>query len=450
MKTKQIFSDFNTVSAKQWKQKIQMDLKGADFNETLLTNTLEGITIQPFYHKETYKSLDIPKLENQTNICQTIFINDEKIVNNIAKEALQKGADAIRFIADKPFIIKQVFDKLPNDNEYVIICNFYEDKFLQKLLSVSKEKNIKIVIDIINNFAKTGNWLETKKTDFENFVNLTNNNYINIGINSSLYQNSGANIIQQIAYSLSHVNEYLNLLENNKQQTHNYIFTFAIGGNYFFEISKIRAFRYLIKKLLSEYNSKSTIQIILEPTNRNKTLYDYNVNLLRTSTESMSAILSGADFVCNTPYDAIYHRSNEFGNRIARNQLLVLIEESYFNKESDIAKGSYYIEQITYEIASKSLTLFKDIEKNGGFLDQLIKGTIQRKIEEASNKEQFKFDNGELILLGTNKYPNLNDKMKDDLELYPFVKIKPRKTIIKPIIPRRLAEKIEQERLSNE
>jgi methylmalonyl-CoA mutase len=444
MSTTNLFSDFNKVSAKEWKQKIQMDLKGADYNKTLLTNTLEGITIQPFYHQETFKSLAIPKQKNKTKICQTIFINDEKIVNNIAKEVLQKGAESIRFIANEPFKIKQVFKDLPKEIDYLIICDFYEEKFIQKLISISKDINLHIVIDSIHHFVSDGNWFNSQDIDFDI---LHNNPTITIGINASLYQNAGANIVQQIAYSLAHVNEYLNLVNN---KTKDFIFTFAIGSNYFFEISKIRAFKHLIKELLTEYNSDSNVKIILEPTLRNKTLYDYNVNLLRTTTESMAAMLSGADYITNVSYDSIYHRSNKFGSRIARNQLLVLKEESYFNKENDLSKGSYYIEQITFEIADKALALFKDIENNGGFLVQLEKGTIQRKIEESAKKEQTLFDNGELILLGTNKYPNPNDKMKDELELYPFIKTKPRKIKIKPIISRRLSEKLEQERLKEE
>lgn len=444
-----IFPEFNEVSAKGWRQKIQMDLKGADYNKTLLSGTLEGITIQPFYHKKTHDNLRIPIKNTSAKICQTLFINNENIVNNIAKEALQKGAESIRFIADDIFDFKLLFNKLPLENNYIIICNFLDYNFFKELSTLSKTLNISIVIDVIHHFLKEGNWHKNQLADFDTLHDLVKLNAITIGINSSLYQNSGANIVQQISYSLAHVNEYLNIFKEKETEL-NFIFSFAIGSNYFFEISKIRAFRYLITKLLSEYDFKANVEIILEPTLRNKTLYDYNVNMLRTTTESMAAMLCGADFISNTSYDAIYHRSNEFGTRIARNQLLILKEESYFSKENNIANGSYYIEQITYEIADKSLSIFKDIEKTGGFLVQIQQGTIQRKIEESANKEQQLFDNDELILLGTNKYPNPQDKMKNDLELYPFIKTKPRKTIIKPLIPKRLAEKLEQKRLKEE
>jgi methylmalonyl-CoA mutase len=164
----------------------------------------------------------------------------------------------------------------------------------------------------------------------------------------------------------------------------------------------------------------------------------------------MSAILGGADTICNLSYDAIYHKDNEFGERIARNQLLILKHESYFEIVNNASDGSYYIESLTTQLAEKALNLFKDIEANGGFLHQLKAGTIQRKIKESALKEQQLFDSGAEVLLGTNKHPNINDKMKDELELYPFVKSKTRKTLIEPIIEKRLAETLEQERLKKE
>ena len=125
-------------------------------------------------------------------------------------------------------------------------------------------------------------------------------------------------------------------------------------------------------------------------------------------------------------------------------------DESYFKEASTFSEGSYYIESLTVQLAEKALELFKDIERSGGFLKQLSEGTIQRKIAESASKEQQQFDSGQEILLGTNKYPNPKDSMKETIELFPFVKIKSRKTRIQPIIVRRLAEKLEQERLENE
>ncbi|HLT53954.1 MAG TPA: methylmalonyl-CoA mutase family protein, partial [Flavobacteriaceae bacterium] len=158
----------------------------------------------------------------------------------------------------------------------------------------------------------------------------------------------------------------------------------------------------------------------------------------------------GANTVLNMDYDAIYHKSNAFGSRISRNQLLVLKHESYFDTVNNPADGAYYIETLTSELAEKGLALFKDIETNGGFLKQLKDGIIQRKIKESAEKEQTRFNAGDLVLLGTNKHPNPQDKMQHELELYPFVKQKNHKTLLEPIVPKRLAENLEQNRLKTE
>jgi len=288
----------------------------------------------------------------------------------------------------------------------------------------------------------------------------TKNNIGILGVDASLYQNSGANMVQQVAYTLAHANEYLNFLfklkkdnelqdSNYKELVKNMQFTFAVGGNYFFEIAKLRSFRYLWDLLLQEYELNADANIFVEPSIRNKTLYDYNVNMLRTATETMSAIIGGANVISNISYDTFFHKKNDFGERISRNQLIILKEESNI-RNAEFAEGSYYIEQLTAEISEKALLLFKDIENSGGLVKQLFEGTIQRKIKESAQKEQEQFDSGKLVLLGINKHPNKDDKMKNDLELYPFVKAKNHETLINPILAKRLAEKSEKRRVEEE
>ena len=254
-----------------------------------------------------------------------------------------------------------------------------------------------------------------------------------------------------LAQATEYLNHFASTSESNgKGKELKMSFHIAVGPNYFFEIAKIRALRKLYAALATEFGVTKTCHIVARPSKRNKTIYDYNVNMLRTTTECMSAILGGADTICNLPYDALYHKSNEFGERISRNQLLVLKAESYFDTVSNPADGTYYIESLTSELAEKALAIFKDIEASGGFLSQLKEGIIQRKVKESASKEQLLFDQGSLVLLGTNKHINEKDKMKNDLELYPFVKTNIRKTLIEPLIERRLSEKLEQTRLENE
>ena len=450
-----LFENFDTISAKQWKQKIQFELKGADYNETVIWNSPEAIQVKPFYTKED-AAIPFATTTHATafKICQNIFVQDLDKSIARALDTIQRGATSLRFtIPNEAIEIEKLLEKLPLEQINIYFqFQFLSIDFVKKIeqIATQSQANIFCNIDPIGQLAQEGNWFSTpQKNNFEALKLLyttTQNNSL-LSVNSSLYQNAGANIVQEIAYSMAHANEYFNRIPNIKKSI---VFQVAIGSNYFFEIAKLRALRLLFEVVAKEYNMDINCHILATPSQRNKTIYDYNVNMLRTTTECMSAILGGADAVANLPYDALYHKDNEFGDRIARNQLLILKKESYFDKVDNPADGSYYIESITQQLAEKALELFKDIENNGGFLKQLNEGIIHRKIQENANKEQELFDKGKKILLGTNKHPNSDDRMKNDLELFPFVKIKPRKTLITPIVAKRLSEKIEQERLASE
>ncbi len=460
---KLLFDEFDSVSSKQWKQIIQFDLKGIDYNEALIWESNEDIAVKPFYHADEFK--EVPIISNtkasQWYICQTIFVAYVKKSNKKALNAIERGAESIKFII--PFETISIEELIQNIDLSTISIyfelQFISNTFNYSLSSIPNKENIFVLSDIIGNLSRTGNWFSSFQEDhnnFETFVKKTNT----LSIDMSLYQNAGATMVQQLAYGMSHVNEYLNHFNNNPSLGLHFneasskrlrvVFNVAIGTNYFFEIAKLRALRILWETISSEYKINSDCLIIATPTKRNKTLYDYNTNMLRTTTECMSAILGGANTICNLPYDAIYHKDNEFGERIARNQLLVLKHESYFDKVDNPSDGSYYIETLTKQLGDKSMELFKNIEASGGFLKQLKEGTIQRKIKESAAKEQQLFDGGKEILLGSNKHPNDKDRMKHELELFPFVKTNQRKTLIEPIIEKRLSEKLEQERLKKE
>ncbi len=461
MNNTNLFQEFPEVSAKQWKQKIQMDLKGADYNETLVWESLEGINVKPFYHQDDLKNIptySLPK-DHNWSIGQSIYVGDEKKANAKALEVMKKGVESLFFtIPNEETDFEALFGGINLDGpELYFDFEFLAMEPIKKLASLLKDKKAKahLNIDIIGHLAKEGNWYHNMAKDHElltELVPLGTSDISIIGVDLSLYQNSGATMVQQLAYGLAHANEYLNHLNSSTgtKKSFNITFKVSVGSNYFFEIAKIKALLWLWNSLAAEYGTKSNCTILAAPSKRNKTLYDYNVNMLRTTSETMSAVLGGADTVCNLAYDAIYHKNNEFGERIARNQLLLLKEEGYFTKASQITDGAYYIESLTNQLAEKALVLFKQVEKAGGFLDSLKKGMVQRKIKESAEKEQQLFDEGKLVSLGTNKYRNPQDRMKDDLELYPFVKTKARKTIIEPIIEKRLAEASEQKRLNDE
>ncbi|EPR74309.1 Methylmalonyl-CoA mutase [Winogradskyella psychrotolerans RS-3] len=461
--SKSLFKDFDSVSSKAWKQKIQVDLKGADYNDTLIWKTNEDINVKPFYHADEFETLPEVSKSKATKwkICQSIVVTDAKVANLKAIDAIYRGAESLIFnIESETVSTKDLFQNIDLTKTSVDVkCDFLSKDYIENTLSATRsmitepsQSEIHIHTDIIGNLAKTGNWFSNLNDDFSKFKAIVKSTK-QISIDLGLYQNAGATIVQQLAYSLAHVNEYLNIYEEHKDTSLsevNVTFNISIGSNYFFEIAKIRALRQLWSTLASEYSVNTECRIIATPSKRNTTIYDYNINMLRTTTECMSAILGGANVICNLPYDALFHKPNEFGDRIARNQLLVLKNESYFDKVNNPADGAYYIESLTEQLAEKALELFKDIEANGGFLSQMKEGTIQRKIKESAAKEQADFDAEKLVLLGTNKHPNSEDKMKADLEVSPFLKIEKRKTLIEPIIEKRLSEKLEIKRLSKE
>ncbi|MGQ2982386.1 methylmalonyl-CoA mutase subunit beta [Flavobacterium sp.] len=448
-----LFDEFDAVSSKQWKQQVQYELKGADYNETLVWESPEGIKVKPFYHVDEFKEPIVSggKAASFT-ICQNIYVQDVEKSAGRALSTLKRGAESIRFtIPSADTDVEKLLSRLPKNIPIYFNLHFLSVDIVKKLDAIASGNGAAyfVSLDPIGQLAKDGNWFTNLETDIEalNTIAIACSNIHILSIDSKTYQNAGANIVQQIAYTLAHANEYFNRLATiGKPVT----IQVAVGSNYFFEIAKIRAIRLLFGMIAKEYDHNFDCHIIATPTKRNKTLYDYNVNMLRTTTECMSAIFGGADAVANLAYDALYHKDNEFGDRIARNQLLVLKHESYLDKVNNPADGAYYIEDLTQQLAEKALVLFKDIEANGGFLTQLMESTIQRKIAESALREQELFDSGKEILLGTNKYPNKNDRMSHDLELYPFVKANPRKTLISPIIGKRLAEKIEQERIGSE
>ena len=455
MKTSNLFEAFPPVSAKEWKQKIQYDLKGLEYNEALLWESPEGIKVKPFYHTDDGAPDYTVNKNEGWNIGQHVYAGNSAEANKKAQKFIQQGAESLAFaIPSEATAPSQLFQGLtlescPNYIELDFLSLDYV-KSIADCLGDSVQ-NIHLNIDVLGRLAKTGNWFMDKESDHKVLNSILHLDIPHtLAVDTTIYQNAGANMVQQLAYGLAHANEYLNHLDSLGNKDQMITFKVAVGTNYFFEIAKIRALRILWEQLAKVYGMPIVCHIITVPTRRNKTLYDYNTNMLRTTTECMASVLGGSDTVCNVPYDAIYHKNNAFGDRIALNQLVLLKSESYLNRTDNAADGAYFIESLTEQLAQQALKLFKTIEIGGGFLKQLVNHTIQKKIGESAAKEQEAFNSGKEVLVGTNAYVNPNDKMNGELQLYPFVKKDKRKTFIAPIIGKRLAEEIEQKRLEDE
>src|SRR5690606_35660708 len=265
------------------------------------------------------------------NICEQLYVASAEKTNQTARKLLTRGAESLWFILPNEEIdLQMLFADIPAEIPVYLDCKFLSQEFTTKLAAYFSEKSHRIFLltDIIGKLARTGNWFHNLRQDHEYMDTILSAAGFSsvLSVNSSLYQNAGATIPQQLAYSLAHVNEYFNHLEQKGEAFSGakqlpVVFQVAAGSNYFFEIAKLRALRQLVSALAGEYGFTTSCHILAIPSKRNKTLYDYNVNLLRTTTECMSAVLGGADSISNLSYDVLYHKSNEFGSRIARNQL---------------------------------------------------------------------------------------------------------------------------------
>lgn len=452
----EFWDEFPSVPAKAWKQKIQADLKGADYQE-LVWESAEGIKVKPFYTKE-----DLPDpllfsnpVADTWKVGQTIAIHDSGKAHAALEEALEGGAESLALsfssqtIAPDTIFEKQDLEKV----EIHLHFSFLDAGYIQKVIDsvAGRVSKLFLHLDIIGHFASGGNWHSDGNSDQHQLRKIlekyAGTDLSVASIDMALYQEAGANRVQQLAYTLAHAHEYLHIYGPGLFKEP--CFQLGVGGDFFFEIAKIRALKTLWTTLASEYGLPGHCTIAAHPVTRNKTVYDYNNNMLRTTMESLAAVTGGADTVFNTPYDSLFHFPNPFGDRIARNQLLLLKHESRLGLVKNPADGSYYIEALTSQMAEKALALFKQIEAGGGLLKQLDEHIIQRKIRENAKKVQQGFDKGEKVLIGSNRFVDPNQKMKPQVQL-PLVRKAGKQTRIEPLSARRLSGEIELNRLENE
>ncbi len=352
-----VFSDdFSAYSSKLWKQKIQFELQGKDYNNAMLSVTNEGITIPPFCHINTIKHLQ--KTQNKiSKLGCEIDIVSEEIANKVALLFIEEGITVLFFKAENPFDYRTLFKGLLGKNITFHFNNsFLSSDFITELNDFLKGENVCYNVDIIGNVAKTGNGHTTLKNDFKIIEQLLPNTPNLLGIQADIYENAGANCVQQIAYALSHANEYFAKYGGAIPQI---TFHFGIGSRYFMEIAKLKAFRLLWEVFTKEYQAKTKAIIVTVPSNKKQPL-KLEINDFRQKVMTEIALFGGADYVL------VNDAKNEF------------LEE---------ASNSYFIDYLTVELAKKSFELFKLLEKSGGFLQQLKKGSIQKKIRENAQKE---------------------------------------------------------------
>jgi methylmalonyl-CoA mutase len=459
MSQEKLFAEFPDVSTEEWEATIQADLKGADYEKKLIWKTLEGISVKPYYRKADTDGISwllnnlpgefpftrgVKKVDNNWEIRTEIYEQDVQAANTAAKHYLERGAEALSFksrvckncgvLKGQDLQSQADFNALLTGidlNKVPVYFNFGNRgaQALAMLYNLAgSNANVKggIIFEPIAELATSGKIAFSKDSILKEaakvavFAAKELPNVQTITVQTHAFHNAGANIIQELSLALGAGLEYMNALTDAgltaEQAASQISFSLSIGSRYFLEVAKIRALRILWANILKKYEVTGTAKIHASTSMWNATVFDPNVNMLRATTEAMSAAIAGADSITVIPFDATFKDPDEFSCRIARNIQLLLKNECNFNKAVDPSAGSYYIETLTEQVASKSLDALKKLESEGGLLAAVLNGSVQKNIAESQKQKEKLIMQRREIFIGTNQYPNLLEKMSDKIK----------------------------------
>ncbi len=449
-----LFSEFAPNTMQEWVDKVTVDLKGADFNKKLVWRTNEGFNVQPMYRLEDMKDLknldcfpgEFPYVRGNKKDSNDWYVRQDIVVENVAEankkalDVLNRGVNSLGFVltdsknftkADMAALLKDICLECIEIN-FVAGCK--KCAIVDAFKAVAEERGIApekinggINIDPLSSMALKGkvcceNPFASAKENTEKMAAYPNFKTIEVG--GYVFNNSGSSIVQELGFSLAAGVEYLDKLTDAGMSVDEVAprirFHFATGSKYFMEIAKLRAARYLWAHIVKAYkpscDCKCKMNIHAETSEWNKTIYDPNVNMLRTQTETMSAVLGGVDSFTVHPFDYVYEcHPSELGERVARNQQLLLKEESHFGKIVDVAGGSYYIEELTQNIAEAAWKLFLEVQEQGGYVEALKKGFVQAAVQATAQARDLAIAQRKENFVGVNQFPNFNEKMEKSI-----------------------------------
>lgn len=487
-KNSKLFAEFPPVTTREWEEVIHQDLKGADYDKKLVWKPLEGFSVKPYYRAEDTEKIghihaqpgDFPFIrgnETQGNkwlVRQDFDATDSQATNKEALKALKQGTEAFGFETCsncEPSV--DGLDKLLkgidfSQTEVNFVSGHNSKKILPVLvdwLKANKQNPANALGSFnyspLNSLTRKGNYCKdeaTSRIKVKELVEMGRQlpKFRLIEVDASIFHNSGGTAVQELAFALAMGAEYMQWLTDQgvpaAEAASKIRFTFAIGPNYFMEIAKFRAVRLLWAKLteafLPEDISTAQINIHAVTGSWNMTIYDPYVNMLRSSTETMSAVLGGVHSLTVLPFDAPYQKPTTFSERIARNQQLVIREEAYLSKVVDAAAGSYYIETLTASLIEHAWKLFLKVDQMGGYSKAFIAGFVQSEIKAVAQKKLANISSRRDTVLGTNQYPNFGE-MADLSAVKPHhVKVpesvKPADAIAEPLVPYRAAQQLEE------
>ena len=397
-----LFDDFKKVSLEDWKSQIEKDLKGKPM-AVLNSNPEMDIEIKAYHHadeKRRFKSA-VQKENNDWEIRKAYSTES----NSQLLSDLNEGVNSIA-------VKSSHFEAITKD---VLFEHISGDVKVEKFDQLTFPVNFNLNFDVIGRAAVSGTRI-SDLSDFETFVKHYKSNKT-IWVDGTIYGDAGATSVQELAFSAAHLNEYIQHLYSAgfslEEINSKIVVSISVTNNYFVNIAKTRVVRSLVNGILKGYDASfepAPIHLIAKTSVRYQAINDSNSNLLRQTTQAMSAVIGGCDALTVVPFLSDDKGQNELNQRMAKNIQLILKEESYLNKVVDPSDGSYYIDDISDQLLNKSWQLFKDIENEGGFLKALQADFIQTKIETSRNYLVEKLNNKESTFLGVNKFQSSLEK----------------------------------------
>lgn len=450
-----LFTEFPPVSTEQWDAVITKDLKGADYEKKLVWKTHEGFSVRPYYRAENLgdiKSLGempgqfpfVRGIKNDNNwltrqdICLCIGI--EK-ANEEALDILNKGVESLGFILadEKALSVEQMEALLKGISIPAVEINFrkccpkHSAETLKSFLAVVEKQGVKpeevrasFDFSPLHRLTVRGTFCEDKAYGYlaEAVKMVAAYPKIRvINVQAYDFNDAGSSLVQELAFGVAIGNEYIAKLGElgigAEEVARRMKFTFGISSNYFMEIAKFRAARVVWANIVRAWGVESDcackMHVHAVTSQWNQTVYDAYVNMLRDTTETMSAAIAGVDSIEVLPFDHAFRAPGEFSNRIARNVQSILKEESHFNKVVDPAAGSYYIEELTQSIIDAAWKLFKEVEEKGGYTEAFKAGFVQEQVKAVSDKKDKLLAQRRETLLGSNQYPNFLEKAGEEI-----------------------------------
>ena len=447
-KREKLFTEFPPVPTEKWEEVITADLKGADYERKLVWKTGEGFNVRPYYRAENLEGIkflgsqagEFPyvrgtRAHNRWRVHQTVSVVCPKEANAEALKILNAGVDSLGFcIASEAFTAADLDTLLGEICIPAVQLTFCGQKTadvaelvlakIEKEGIAKEDVRIAFCIDpLVKGLSTKGDFCSPNgEKCFARIAELIRKTkeYKHIRVvtvSGQIFGNSGSTIVEELAFVLSAGHDYLVRLMDAgltiEEAARKLRFSFSVSSNYFMEIAKFRAARMLWANIVKGYNPEKNcackMQIHAETSKWNQTVYDPYVNMLRGTTEAMSAAIGGVYSLEVTPFDASFENPTEFSKRIARNVELLLKHESHFDQVVDPAGGSYYIENLTQSIAAEAWKLFLEIEEKGGYTEAYKAGFIAERIKASAAAKDKNIATRRQILLGANQYPNFTE-----------------------------------------